>query len=163
MTNYSNHYEETVNIIAKPEEIFSYADDFNNFSSHMNKSSWMMAGSKMETSTDGGKGKKVGSHIKMQGKILGFNLFLDEVITKHIFPYHKEWETVGDINLIVIDHYKLGFEISSEDNNSKLRIYIDYNLPKSALLHFAGLVFGGVYAKWCVRQMINGVGSHFNR
>lgn len=38
-------------------------------------------GGKMETWVDKGKGQKVGSHIKMSGKVFGINLFLDEVIT----------------------------------------------------------------------------------
>ena len=115
----------------------------------------------METEIDEGKGQRVGSHIKMQEKVFGFNLFLDEVIIKHSPPHHKEWETVGNINLLVIDHYKLGFEIKPEGEHSKLTVYIDYNLPKSPFTQLLGLLFGSMYAKWCVRQMINGIDTHF--
>ena len=115
----------------------------------------------MNIETDEGKGGKVGSHIKMQGKVFGLNLFLDEVVTKHAPPYYKEWQTVGDINLLVIDHYKLGFEIKPEAEHSNLTVYIDYNLPKSFLTKLLGCLFGRVYAKWCVKQMINEVEAHF--
>jgi len=161
MNKYSRHYEESVIIPASPQDVFVYADNHKNFSAHMNKSSWMMGGGSMETKIDEGEGQKIGSHIKMNGKVLGFNLFLDEVITKHSPPYLKEWQTVGDINLLVIDHYKLGFEVKPETDNSKFRVYIDYNLPKSLYAQLLGLMFGGIYAKWCVKQMVNGVSVHF--
>ena len=41
---FERHYEESVVVNAKREKVFAYADDHRNFSSHMNKSSWMMEG-----------------------------------------------------------------------------------------------------------------------
>ena len=161
MKKLSKHYEDSVVINSSPENVFSFADNHNNFSSHMNKSSWMMGGGMMKAEVDEGKGQKIGSHIRMDGKIFGINLFLDEVITEREVPHRKAWETVGDINLIVIDHYKLGFEIIPENNKSKLRVYIDYNLSKSLRTKWLGFLFGGMYAKWCVGQMINGTYEHF--
>lgn len=157
------HYEEAVLIKAPSSDIFSYSDNFDNFSSHMNKSSLMMAGSKMVTQTDAEKGRKVGSHIKMTGNMFGINLFLDEVVTIHEPPYHKEWQTVGKINLLVVDHYKLGFDIKEENGKARFRVYIDYDLPKSARTRLLGILLGQMYAKWCVQQMIKGVENHFNK
>ena len=159
--NYSKHYEENTIIKSDAESIFAYADVHTNFSSHMNKSSWMMGGGKMETKVDEGKGQKVGSHIRMSGNVFGINLSLDEVVTEHTPPYRKVWETVGKINLLVIDHYLLGFKIEPEKNNSKLTVFISYNLPHSAKTHWLGVLFGEMYAKWCVGQMIQGVKEHF--
>lgn len=155
------HYEESLVIPAKVEEIFAFMDDPNHLSSHMNKSSWIMGGGKMETWVDEGKGQKVGSHIKMSGKVFGINLFLDEVVTHHEPPFHKEWQTVGKINLLVIDHYTLGFEIESTGKGSQLRVYIKYDLPKSAKTYLLGLLFGKMYAKWCVKQMLQSSRHHF--
>lgn len=159
---YSRHYEDDTLINTDAERIFVYADDPTNFSSHMNKSSWMMGGGSMKTDTDEGKGQKIGSHIKMGGKVIGINLFLDEIVTRHEPPFHKEWETVGDLKLLVIDHYRLGFEIKQEGSNcARLKVYIDYNLPQSPGNRILGYLFGEMYAKWCVYQMINGVKEHF--
>ena len=158
---YIKHYEESIMINASAENVFEYADDHNNFSSHMNKSSWMMGGGSMKTETDEGKGQKIGSQIKMDGKVFGINLFLDEIVTRHEPPFYKEWETVGDLKLLVIDHYKLGFEIKPENNISRLKVYIDYNMPNSLPSGILGYLFGEMYAKWCVYQMINGVKDHF--
>ena len=156
------HLEESIVVSASPDTIFAYADDHRNFSAHMNQSSWMMAGSKMERGTDEGEGKKVGSHITMSGKVLGVHLFLDEVITVHEPPRQKEWQTVGSINLLVIDHYTLGFKIQPADAGSQFTVYIDYDLPKSWKTRALGVLFGGMYAKWCVRQMTQGVRDHFS-
>lgn len=116
----------------------------------------------MKTELDEGGGKRVGSHIRMSGTVLGINIFLDEVIIQHEPPYRKSWETVGDINLLVIDHYILGYEIIPSGDASNFKVYIDYNLPKSWKTLWLGLIFGRMYSKWCVRQMINGVRNHFH-
>lgn len=162
MQKYSRHYEDIVSIMASPEAIFSYTDDQTNLSSHMNQSTWMMGGGSMKTELDEGGGKKVGSHIRMNGIVFGIHLFLEEVIIQREPPFRKAWETVGNINLIVIDHYKLGYEIMPMGSVSNLRIYIEYNLPKSWKTSWLGFIFGGIYARWCVRQMINGVQDHFH-
>lgn len=160
---FQKHYQESLTVSAKPSEIFAFADNHHNFSSHMNQSSWMMLGGKMETNTDEGKGQKLGSHITMSGNILGRKLFLDEVITRHQPLYFKEWQTVGEINLLVVDHYKLGFEIKPDDQKSIITVFIYYNLPKVGISKLLGQVFGGMYARWCVRQMLNGIKNHFNQ
>lgn len=155
------HYEDSMLVSANPEAVFKFVDDHSNLSLHMNKSSWMMGGGKMETQVDEGKFQKVGSHLRMRGAILGIKLFLDEVVTQHEPPFRKEWQTIGKINLIVIDHYKLGFEIVPDKNNSRLTVFIDYKLPKSAKTYMLGILFGEFYAKRCVGQMITEVSRHF--
>lgn len=155
-------YEKTAYIQADAANIFAYADNHANFSSHMNTSSWMMGGGSMNTEVDADKGQKVGSHIKMSGTVFGVQLYLDEVITVHNPPHKKEWQTVGDINLLVIDHYTLGFEITPQESGTILKVYIDYLPPRSARTYLIGLLFGHMYAKWCVEQMIKGVTDHFS-
>ncbi|MEK7558912.1 MAG: SRPBCC family protein [Patescibacteria group bacterium] len=157
------HYEDTKLITAAPKAVFEYVDDHSNLSSHMNQSSWMMGGGKMDASVDEGKFQKVGSHLQMKGAVFGIKLFLDEVVTRHESPFRKEWQTVGNISLIVIDHYKLGFEIVPDKNNSRFTVFIDYEFPKSLGTRWIGYLFGEFYAKWCVKQMINGASNEFNK
>lgn len=152
------HYEASIIINASPENIFNFANDHRNFSSHMNQSNWMMGGQKMETVIDQGHGQRVGSHIRMEGKIFGVRLFLDEVITEYAPPRKKVWKTVGDLNLLVIGNYQLGFEIRPEKDNSIFKVFIDYDLPRK---RWIGKLFGKIYAKWCVKQMIKSVKGNF--
>lgn len=155
------HLENNIQIEATPEEVFAFADNQLNFSSHMNTSSWMLGGGSMETDIDSLNGQAVGSHIKMYGKAFGFKLFLDEVITLHEPPYRKEWQTVGELKILVIGHYKLGFEITPDEKGVNFRVYIDYEKPSRFIEQMLYIVLSGVYANWCVNQMIDGVKKHF--
>src|SRR3989304_5158226 len=113
MNKIMKHYEDSVYIPTSPKELFDYADDHKNFSSHMNKSSWMMGGGSMNTHVDGKRFRELGSHIQMEGTVFG------------------------------------------------IKLYIDYYLPQSTGTRILGYLLGGMYAKWCVNQMIKGALSHF--
>lgn len=126
----------------------------------MSQGSWIMGGGSMETETDDGKGQAVGSHIRLIGKAFGIKLFLDEVVTLREPPHRKVWETVGTPKLLVIGSYRMGLDIDEEDGMSRLRVFIDYNLP-SGISRLLGYLFGRAYAKWCVQQMIKDVGEQF--
>ena len=76
------HLERSTFIDGSPEEVFGFVDDHARFSSHMTDSSWMMAGGRMNVELDDGKGRAVGSHIRLSGRVLGVRLHLDEVITR---------------------------------------------------------------------------------
>lgn len=159
MNKESRHYEDNTSISASPSELFAYVDDHKRFSSHMNKSTWMMGGGRMDVEIDAGRGQKVGSHIRMSGKAFGIGLSLDEVVTHYKPPHIKTWETVGTPKLLIIGHYQMGIEIKPQDNNSLLRVFIDYDLPKKNT--WLGRIFSTAYAKWCVQQMIKGTSDHF--
>lgn len=154
------HYEESVIIPFSAEKVFNFVNDHSNLSSHMGKSSWMMGGGKMETSTDEGKGQKVGSHIKMDGRVFGINLFLDEVVTEYTPPFKKVWQTVGKPKLLVVGNYTMGIEIASQQEKAKLKVFIDYDLPNGGS-KVLGYLFGQMYAKWCVRQMLDAAKNNF--
>ncbi|KKP80693.1 MAG: hypothetical protein UR81_C0019G0011 [Candidatus Levybacteria bacterium GW2011_GWB1_35_5] len=161
MSKILRHYEDSTFIPASQSEIFVYVDDHKNFSSHMSKSSWMMGGGSMDVKLDEGSGKKVGSHIKLSGKVFGIKIYLDEIITTHEPPKRKEWQTVGSLRLLVIGNYRMGFEISPESQGSRLKVFIDYDMPTLLYTRWLGYLFGGIYAKWCVQQMIKGSRNHF--
>ena len=153
------HFEKNIIIPATPEMIFQNVDDHSRFSSHMNKSSWMMGGGKMDVSVDVGHGQKVGSHIRLSGKAFGIKLYLDEVITHYEPPFTKTWETVGIPKLLIIGSYRMSISIKPQNNQSLLNISIDYDLPKTNV--WFGRLFSGIYARWCVKQMISGVHDYF--
>lgn len=61
----------------------------------------MMVGGKMQLILDDHQGRTIGSHIVMRGKVLGFDLFVDEIVTERVPPEKKTWETVEE-RLVVI-------------------------------------------------------------
>ncbi len=156
---YTQHYEENIPIASSQTDVFAYVDDHARLSSHMTKSSWMMGGSRMDVLVDAGHGQRVGSHIRVSGKIFGASLFLDEVITRYEPPRRKEWETVGEPQLIVMGQYQMKVEVEPQGDVSIFRVSIDYKMPiRNSWL---GKLFGAVYAWWCVRQMIKSVCAQF--
>lgn len=155
----TKHYEESLLVPADVVEVFDYIDDHSRFSSHMNKSSWMMGGGKMDVSMDNGHGQKVGSHIRLTGNAFGLPLYVDEVVTQRERPSVKAWETVGVPKLLIIGHYQMRITLQPQAGKTLLTVSIVYNSPNTNF--WLGKLFGGMYAKWCVRQMINGVRDYF--
>ena len=151
------HWESSAFINASPEDVFAFVDDHSRFSSHMSESSWMMGGGHMVVELDEANGQAVGSHIRLGGRIFGVSLYLDEVVTRRDPPTNKEWETVGAPRLLVIGAYSMGVQITPEPGGSRLRVFIDYHLPDGPVTYWLGWLFGRLYARWCVDQMLTGV------
>ena len=158
---YERQYSQAVLLHASPIEVFEFVDDFAKLSSHMATSSMMMMGSSMQMSLDEARGQAVGSRVRMTGRMMGLELFLEEIVRMREPPRRKEWETVGTPRLLVIGGYRLGFEIASAGKNAELRVFIGYNLPSSPAPRLLGHFFGAVYARWCVRQMVDGARAVF--
>lgn len=156
---FARSYEESTVIDASAEDVFAVIDDHAALSAHMSQSSWVMGGGRMETSVDEGHGQRIGSHIRMSGTAFGIPLYLDEVITEYEPPHRKVWETVGDVKLVVIGHYRWSNIIEPTGDRSLLRVSLDYDLPSRNV--WLGRLFGVRYARWCVQQMISGVREKF--
>ena len=157
----SRHCEDSAFVPALPEQVFALVDDHSRFSSHMSESSWMMGGGRMSIEVDEAKGQAVGSHIRLAGRVLGFPLSLDEVVTRRVPPSDKVWDTVGEPKLLVIGPYRMGVAIRPEKHGSRVSEFIDFDFPAGMVTYLLGRLFGGMYAKWCVRQMLQGVVRHF--
>jgi len=149
------HDESSALVSASPERVFALIDDHERLASHMSQSSWRMDGGRMKTILDERRGQKVGSHIRVSGRVLGLELSLDEVVTEREPPTRKVWETVGSPRLLVIGTYRMGFEVTPRGSDSLLRVFIDYALPSAWPERWLGRVFGGYYAHWCTQSMVN--------
>ena len=151
---YSRH-EEYVGLVNAPaDRVFEYLDDQTRLSSHMKKRSWRMGWGKMNLTLDEMQGRVVGSHIVLEGRVVGIRLFLDEVVSERVQPTRKTWETVGQPRLLVIGPYRMGFELTSDGNATRLRVAISYELPQHGFSWLLGRLFGRSYAKWCTKRMV---------
>lgn len=155
------HYESSATIRSPVSQVFAYIDDHTRLSSHMSESSWMMGGGRMEVELDEGRGKKIGSRIRLSGRVFGAELSVEEVVTEHNPPHSKVWETTGSPRLLVIGSYRMGFELSPQKNGSMFRVFIDYALPERAPARWLGRLFGRYYAQWCTQQMVDDAVKHF--
>lgn len=155
------HYEGIARLRVPADKVFAYLDDHTRLSSHMTQSSWMMGGARMSIDFDKDRGQRVGLRIRMAGKMFGVELSLDEVVTERTPPARKVWETVGTPRLLVISHYRMGFDINDQQGGSLLRIFIDYSLPENGFQHWLGRLFGDLYSKWCVNRMLGDAAREF--
>lgn len=155
------HFSSVADLNATMEEAFAYLDDPMKLSSHMEKSSWMMAGSKMEMKLDTRSGRGVGAEIILEGKMIGIPLFVREFVTISEVPIKKVWETKGLQKLIIMDQYRMGFEIKPSGKTCELKVFIDYSLPQKWPASLLGRIFGKVYAKWCTEKVTRDAASHF--
>ena len=156
------HDESAAMAKAPVDRVFAFLDDPKALSAHMGESSMMMMGSRMSIDVDADGGRVIGSKIRMQGRMMGIPLSLEEVITERQVPSRKVWETIGTPNLLVVAHYRMGFELTRTGDSSLVRIFIDYSLPTSAPGSWLGRLLGGVYARWCTKQMADDVARQFD-
>ena len=157
----SYHHQKQVIIPASQAEVFAYLDDQTRLAAHMEKRSMMMLGGRMTYAFDAGQGRAVGSVIRMGGHFLGLALVVVEVVTERTPPASKTWETRGPQRLLIIDSYVMGFETRAITEGTNARVYIDYRLPSSLPGRWLGLLFAGVYARWCVSRMLDDASRHF--
>lgn len=154
------HCETSVPLDAPPEAAFDYLDDFRHLAAHMEASSPMMMGSAMTITTDALEGRAVGSRVRMNGRMLGMNLSLEEVVTERNPPFDKSWQT-ENTDLLVIGPYRLGFALRPEGGGSRLRVAMDYRLPETWPGRWLGMLLGGIYARWCTGRMARDAAKHF--
>ena len=115
----------------------------------------------MEIGLDADGGRKVGSRIRLAGRVFGIELSVEEIVTERDPPRRKVWETTGSPRLLVIGHYRMGFELSPRGSECALRVFIEYALPAQAPARWLGRLFGGYYAKWCTRRMVDDTVAYF--
>ena len=153
--------ERTVHVEAEPRAVFARLDDQTRLAEHMAKPSAMMGGGAMSYSFDAGQGRSVGSHILMRGSAFGVSLVVDEVVVVRDPPVRKAWRTTGKTRLVILKAYEMGFEVQPEDGGSRLRVWIDFQLPAAPAARTVGRWLAPWYARWCVNRMAGDAVAHF--
>ena len=96
----------------------------------------------------------------MSGRVLGFDLNLEEVVTDRMPPTRKVWETIGEPRLLVVGGYRMGFEIGERGARSRLKVFIEYE-DAPAPWTLPGRLLGPIYARWCTESMAQGAMRRF--
>jgi hypothetical protein len=123
-------YESSGFVQSPMDHVFAHLDDHTRLSSHMSERSWRTGGDRMETKIDEGRGQTVGSRIRLSGQVFGVELSVEEIVVERDPPRRKVWETSGAPKLLVIGHYRMGFDLSPQGHGSMLRVFIEYALPE---------------------------------
>ncbi|MBX3572325.1 MAG: SRPBCC family protein [Mesorhizobium sp.] len=161
MSEYPFSAETRVRVNASPDAVFAFLDDHRNLSAHMEQTSLMMMGSRMEIHLDEGGARSVGSKFGFTGSILGIPLSVEEIVTERDPPRSKAWVTIVEPTLWVIGCYRMGFVLAPESGSSLLTVFIGYDLPRRFGIRWLGWLLGGFYAKWCTNRMANDAARHF--
>jgi hypothetical protein len=159
----TRHHEASTYVPALAADVFARLDDQVQLGEHMNRSSAMMGGGRMTYDFDEGRGRAVGSHIRMGGEAFGLKLFIDEVVTEREPPRRKVWKTVGAPRMLVVGGYTMGFDIAPAGSGARLTVWIDYDLPDTFLGALAGPLLAPMYASWCVERMVGDAKAHFEQ
>jgi hypothetical protein len=147
------HAEATCEVRAQVSSVFEYIDQPQRLSAHMARRSWQLGGASMAIETDAEGGRAAGSHIRLTGRMLGIPLYVEGMVVQREPPNLKAWETVGEPHLLVIGRYRMRVNIDARGDLTQVVIAIDYALPANAATRWLGMLFGPMYARWCVRQM----------
>lgn len=149
-------FESLVHLAAPAEAVFARLDDQTRLAEHMERPSAMMGGGRMTCDFDEGRGRAVGSRIRMGGSAFGLAL------TERDPPRRKVWETVGPTRLLVVVAYEMGFEIRPEAIGSSLHVWIRYDLASTWVGRWLGPFLAPLYARWCVGRMTGDAARHFS-
>ena len=85
--------------------------------------------------------------------MLGIPLYVEGKVVQREPPNLKALETIGEPHLLVIGRYRMRVSIDARGDHARVVIAIDYALPANAPSRWFGILFGPMYARWCVRQM----------
>lgn len=163
-SHFDQHYSHAaVEFDAPAQQVFAQADEHALLASYMTRRSWMTGGGRMSIQSDTGRGKQVGSRLQLEGRMFGIRLAVEEVVTEYLPPHRKVWQTVGTPRLLVVASYRMGFNVTRLPQTTRLEVFIDYSLPKSAGTRWLGVLFGTCYARWCTRKMAMDLAAQFSR
>lgn len=145
----------TIFIQATPEKVFAQMDDFSKTGMHMSESSMMMMGSKLNLEQLSSNATGLNAKYRWFGNMMGMTIDFTEVVTKWVPSKLKEWETIGNAQIIIMRWYRMGFEITPSENGTVVKISIAYEPPKGWFYRLLSFLFGGIYCNWCLNNMLN--------
>jgi len=155
------NFEYSASLPAAPGAVFDFLDDFTHLGAHMTRANRMMAGSRMSYRFDASHGREVGAWIRLTGSFLGIPIEIEERVIDRDPPHSKAWRTVGLPRMLVMGAYRMGYSIRPLPGGSQLNAFIDYVNPQRGIGRALGALFGGAYARWCVRSMLTSAIEHF--
>jgi uncharacterized membrane protein len=145
--------QNSIEINAPTEAVFSYVDDIRNTGWHMTKSSMPLMGSKLQLEILLNKPSGVGATYRWFGKVMGFKIDFSETVTKWVPNQERVWKTIGNPKILIIEDYEMRFLTEPLNQHTRLTFEIQYNLPKAFFWRAIALLLADWYSKWCLKNM----------
>lgn len=147
---------ETVEIHVPPGEVFAHLDDIRNVGKHMQGSAGPLLGGRLRLEVVSKEPTGVGATYRWSGRILGLAIELTEVVTEWVPGHSKRWRTTGEVRLIIMGGYELGFLLTPSSAGTVVTLDLEYDLPQGWLGRLLGRLLAGWYARWCLRSILRG-------
>jgi hypothetical protein len=144
---------ETVEIKAAPEKVFGFVDDIQHTGWHMKKSSMAMMGSKLTLEVLSKNKTGLGATYRWYGQVMGMAMDFSEEVTEWVKNKRRVWETTGKPKLIIMNGYKMWFEVEPVKNKTRITFGITYDLPRDLRGKILGAISAKWYSKWCLKSM----------
>ena len=142
-------------IHSSPKVVFKQMDDFSKTGMHMSESSMMMMGSKLKLEQLSTMATGVGAKYRWYGKMMGMTIDFSEAVTKWQPPLLKEWETIGNAQIIIMSWYRMWFDILPDQHGTLSKLSISYLPPKEWYYKIFTFLFAKLYCNWCLKIMLN--------
>ena len=116
-----------------------------------------MIGSKLKLEIMTPETTGVGAIYRYSGQAMGLKIDFFETVITFVAGREKVWRTIGQPQLLIIADY--GMRVLVEPlsaDTSRLKISIDYQLPRRGIWRVIGWMLAGVYSRWCLTSMVEG-------
>ena len=144
--------QETVDIPARPADVFPYLDDFRNIGRHMSGRAMPLMGGRLhleQLAPPAGQGARWRWH----GRVAGIGIDFTETVTERVPDVRKTWETEAGARLGIMERYRMGYAITPLAGGCRVTMWLEYNLPARGWWRVLARVLAGPYAGWCLRRM----------
>jgi hypothetical protein len=146
--------EKDILIHASADEVFRFMDDTSKTGMHMSQNSSMMMGSKLTLEWLSPNKSGVGTTTRWYGKMMGMAIDFTQSVTHWVPDHEKTWATFSGAKIIVYSWYRMGFKLKETYEGTYVRLFISYERPKSFFFRILSFLFAGIYARWCLRNML---------
>ncbi len=120
-----------------------------------------MMGSKLKLIQLSENATGLNSKYLWKGKTMGFKMDFTVLTTKWEKDNEKTWETIGKAKMIILDWYQMHLVVTPDGGNTRAALSIKYTKPSKLFFRSVGFFLAKPYAKWCLKNMLNGTKKHF--
>ena len=140
---------------ALPGEVFDLIDDLGITGMHMTKSSMALMGSKLDLNYLTEHHTGPGSKYRWTGKMIGIKMDFTVEVTKWIYGVEKSWETIGEARMIIYSWFRMHLLLRNQNGGAVAELSITYEKPIQWYLKILSFLFAGLYARWCLKNMLS--------
>lgn len=139
---------------APADKVFDYLDDLGIAGMHMNQSSAMMLGSRLQLAYLTKQHRGLGTKYRWTGKMMGMKMDFTVVVSKWVEAVEKVWETTGNAKLLIYSWFRMHLLVYPSGDATQAELSITYEKPEGVLAKIVSFLFADWYCSWCLKKML---------